>query len=183
MAKKIRNFQVQNLPEAAEEIPVGKLSIFDRGSPDIGFLNGIDQEIIQLGGSLFHYYPILDSDAFDDVYEETRDRLVGSPLEVWGQYDAKVVEQNLAQFGIEYLNDQTITFNKSYIEEKVGRVPKAGDILKSLFQNIFFDIFEVQEDSFEIYGVYHLILSARILRDTSEVQIAIIESDERGEYS
>jgi len=178
---KTRNFEVHNLPEAAEELPASKLSIFDPDSPDINLLNSLDQEVIQLGGNLFHYYPVLDHDAYDDVYEETRSRLVGSPFEVWGQMDAKVVEQNLSQFGIEFLNDQTVTFNKSYIEQRVGRKPQSGDILKSLFQNIYFDVFEVQEDSFEIYGVYHLIFSVKILRDTSDVQIAIIEADERGD--
>jgi len=33
-----------------------------------------------------------------------------------------------------------------------------------------YEIFEVQEDSFEIYGVYHLVCSAKLLRDSADVQ-------------
>jgi hypothetical protein len=30
---------------------------------------------------------------------------------------------------------------------------------------LYFEIFEVQEDSFEAYGVYHLVCAAKLLRD------------------
>jgi hypothetical protein len=31
-----------------------------------------------------------------------------------------------------------------------------------------FEVFEVQEDSFEAYGVYHLMVHAKLLRDTQD---------------
>jgi len=32
-----------------------------------------------------------------------------------------------------------------------------------------FEVFEVQEDSFEAYGVYHLMVHAKLLRDTQDI--------------
>ena len=61
-------------------------------------------------------------------------------------------------------------FNKSYIEERLDRIPVPGDVIKPRFQEQKYEIFQVQEDSFEIYGVYHLICSAKLLRDTEEIQ-------------
>jgi hypothetical protein len=37
-----------------------------------------------------------------------------------------------------------------------------------LFQNQKYEIIEVQEDSFESYGVYHLIATAKLLRGSEE---------------
>ena len=43
-------------------------------------------------------------------------------------------------------------------------------MLQPKFQNQKYEIIEVQEDSFEIYGVYHLVCAAKLLRDSSDVQ-------------
>jgi hypothetical protein len=61
-------------------------------------------------------------------------------------------------------------FNKSYMEQRIKGHLKAGDVLQPRFQNQKYEIFEVQEDSFEIYGVYHLVCSAKLLRDSADVQ-------------
>ena len=79
------------------------------------------------------------------------------------------MEQALSEFGIELTNDQVFVFNKSYITTKIGREPISGDVIKPKFQNQRYEIFQVQEDSFEIYGVYHIICAARLLRDEKEV--------------
>jgi hypothetical protein len=40
-------------------------------------------------------------------------------------------------------------------------------------------VFEVQEDSFEMYGVYHLLCNAKLLRDTQDIhQQMVPTSDE-----
>ena len=43
--------------------------------------------------------------------------------------------------------------------------PVAGDVIRPRFQNLYYELFEVQEDSFESYGVYHLVCAAKLLRD------------------
>ena len=48
-------------------------------------------------------------------------------------------------------------------------MPQIGDQIKPFFQNQKYEITEVQEDSFEIYGVYHLVCTAKILRDDEGV--------------
>jgi len=61
------------------------------------------------------------------------------------------------------------TFNKSYIEAKLGRPLISGDVIQPRFQNVYYDVYEVQQDSFAVYGVYHLVASARVLRDKPEI--------------
>ena len=65
-------------------------------------------------------------------------------------------------------------FNKSYITQSLHRIPIAGDIIEPRFQSQKYEIFEVQEDSFESYGVYHLSCYARLLRDDPEVQTDVL---------
>jgi hypothetical protein len=81
-----------------------------------------------------------------------------------------VLEENLSQFGIELTNDQLFVFNKTYMEQRIRGHLKPGDVLQPKFQNQKYEVIEVQEDSFEIYGVYHLVCSAKLLRDSTDVQ-------------
>jgi len=147
------------------------LSLFDPNNPDIGLFNLVDDEQIRLSGSKILYYKYFQSrGTVDHIYMEERQKTLHSqPLTVFGHYNPTPVEENLTQFGIELTNDQLFVFNKSNIEVMLGRAPIPYDILRPKFQNIKYEIFEVQEESFEIYGVYHYVCAARILRDSDEV--------------
>ena len=90
-----------------------------------------------------------------------------------GHYNPTVLEETLSEFGLEIQNEQIFIFNKSYIEQKLHEEPKAGDVIKPRFQNQKYEIYEVQEDSYELYGVYHMACSAKLLRDTE----AILDED------
>ena len=117
---------------------------------------------------------------------ESRNKPVAKePVIVYGHYEPRVLEENLTQFGIELTNDQFFVFNKSYIERVLKRTPIPGDQIKPKFQNWKWEIFQVQEDSFEAYGVYHLVCSAKILRDAPEVQDTPLTdvSEELGGYT
>lgn len=150
----------------------GDLSFFDPTNPDINLFNMVDDELIKISGSPLLYYPYMRSESeYDEVYMEERNKPIAKePIVVYGHYEPKVLEENLSQFGIELTNDQIFTFNKSYIEQRIKTQVKAGDVIQPRFQNQRYEIFEVQEDSFEIYGVYHLVCAAKLLRDSSDVQ-------------
>ena len=75
----------------------------------------------------------------------------------------------MSEFGLELTNDQVFVFNKTYIGNKLNRDPQAGDIIKPKFQNQKYEIFEVQEDSFQIYGVFHIVCAAKLLRDEIDI--------------
>ena len=131
------------------------LSLFDQNNADINLFNLVDDEMIRLGGSKFYFYKYYQSDDFDPVYMESRNKPVAkTPLIVHGHYEPIAMSENLTQFGIELTNDQLFTFNKSYIERKLGRAVIPGDVVKPEFQEQNYEIFEVVEDSFEAYGVY-----------------------------
>ena len=118
---------------------------------------------------IYKYYQTVN---IDDVYGEERNKSIAvEPIRVYGFYQPRAVEENLTQFGVELINDQQFTFNKSYIERKLGRSLIPGDIIKPEFQNLKFEVYEVQEDSFELYGVYHLLCSSKLLRDSKDVHI------------
>lgn len=137
---------------------------------DQSLFNLIDEEQIRLSGSPLLVYKYYQNKGLDDIYGEERNKSISlEPIRVFGHYEPKVIDENLTQFGIELTNDQQFTFNKSYSERKLGRPPIPGDIIKPEFQNIKFEIYEVQEDSFAAYGVYHLVCSARLLRDSIDV--------------
>tara|TARA_R110000824_G_scaffold20721_3_gene77761 strand:+ start:1919 stop:2551 length:633 start_codon:yes stop_codon:yes gene_type:complete len=148
-----------------------ELSLFDPNNPDLGLLNLIDEEQIRLSGSKILFYKYFQSKGtVDSIYMEERLKTLHSePVTVFGHYNPTAVEENLTQFGIELTNDQLFVFNKSSIETVIGRTPIPHDVLQPKFQNIKYEIIEVQEESFEIYGVYHLVCSARVLRDSEDV--------------
>lgn len=147
---------------------------------DQNLFNIVDQEQMKLAGSpllIFKYYQ---NKEIDDVYGEERGKTLSvEPIRIYGHYEPRPVEENLTQFGIELTNDQQFTFNKSYVEKRLGRMIIPGDVIKPEFQNLKYEVFEVQEDSFEMYGVYHLLCSARLLRDTQDThkQITPVSDD------
>jgi hypothetical protein len=137
---------------------------------DQNLFNLVDQEQMRLAGSpllIYKYYQTVET---DDVYGEERNKTLSvEPIKVYGHYEPKAIEENLTQFGIELTNDQEFTFNKTHIEKRLGRSLIPGDIIKPEFQNLKYEVFEVQEDSFEMYGVYHLFCSAKLLRDAKDI--------------
>ena len=171
MSKKKELFKVSTdllpIPELEGK---SELSFFDQENADINLFNLIDDELIRIAGSELLYYKFLISEDYDEVYLEARNKaIVSEPVNVYGHCEPKPVEQNLTEFGIELTNDQLFVFNKSYITSKINRSPIAGDIIKPKFQNQKYEIFEVQEDSFQLYGVYHLVCAAKLLRDEESV--------------
>jgi hypothetical protein len=146
------------------------LSLFDRNNPDKNLFNLVDDEIIKLSGSEILVYKYIQSEDYDEIYKESNNKpLQREPIVVYGNYDPRPLEENLTQFGVEVQNDQVFIFNKSYIERRIGRSIIPGDVLKTSFQNMKFEVFQVQEESFESYGVYHLMVHAKLLRDSEEV--------------
>ena len=173
---KDKKFKVTNPPKKIPIVDIDQddsmLNLFDDTNPDKDFFNLIDDETIRISGSkvkIYKYYP---SEEFDDVYLESRSKTMAKePITVFCHYDPKAVDQNLNQFGITIENDQIFTFNKLYIERKLGRSIIVGDIIAPLFQNIKFKVYQVSEDSFESYGVYHLVCYSNLLRDSEDIQI------------
>ncbi len=137
---------------------------------DQNLFNIVDEEQIKLAGSPLMIYKYYQTKEIDDVYGEERNKTFSvTPIRVYGHYDPKPIEENLTQFGIELTNDKQFTFNKTYVERRLGRPLIAGDVIKPEFQNLKYEVYEVQEDSFETYGVYHLVCSAKLLRDSFEI--------------
>jgi len=160
------------LPPLPELEGKSELSFFDPDNADLNLFNLIDDELIRISGSELLYYKYFRSDDYDEVYLEARTKTIASePLLVHGHYEPKPMEQNLNEFGLELTNDQIFIFNKTYINQRIGRDPIGGDIIKPKFQNQKYEIFETQEDSFQIYGVYHVVCSAKLLRD----EMAIVD--------
>jgi hypothetical protein len=158
-----------NLPNSDEyESP---FKLFNKLN-DQNLFNIIDEEQIKLAGSPLMIYKYYQTKEVDDVYGEERGKTFSvAPIRVYGHYEPKPIEENLTQFGIELTNDQQFTFNKTYSERRLGRALIPGDIIKPEFQNLKYEIYEVQEDSFETYGVYHLICSAKLLRDSEDIHL------------
>jgi len=182
-----KNYKVTTKLPALPDIDTddSALSLFDQDNPDINLFNLVDDEMIRLAGSKFHFYKYYQTDEYDEVYMESRNKPVSkTPIVVHGHYDPVAMSEELTQFGIELNNDQLFTFNKSYIERKLGRSVIPGDVIKPVFQNQKYEIFEVVEDSFESYGVYHLVCSAKLLRDSDDVQDTPLTkvSDDLGGY-
>jgi len=167
MAKRFKvNRQMDNLPKVEGSTP---LSFYDPSNPDVNLFNLVDDEIIRISGYPLHFFKQLVNEQYDDVYlESSRKTMVSEPLLVHGYYEPSIVEEVLSNFGIELTNDQSFVFNKSYIESVLGRSPEIGDQIKPQFQNQKYEITEVQEDSFEMYGVYHIVCTAKLLRDDEE---------------
>lgn len=168
-----KNFKVTTKLPQLPDVSEGEslLNMFDQENPDINLFNLVDDELIRLAGSKFYFYKYHQTDEYDPVYMESRNKPVSkTPIIVHGHYDPVSMSEELSQFGLELTNDQLFTFNKSYIEKKLGRSVIPGDVIKPVFQNQKYEIYQVVEDGFESYGVYHLVCSAKLLRDNSDVQ-------------
>ena len=169
-----KNYKVGPTPPPLPELEEtnGELNFFDPANPDINLFNLIDDEMIKISGSEILYYQYVQGEEqYDEVYMEARNKpLAKEPVLIYGHYEPKVLEENLTQFGIELTNDQIFVFNKTYLEQRIRGHLKPGDVLQPKFQNQKYELIEVQEDSFEIYGVFHLICAAKLLRDSADVQ-------------
>tara|TARA_R110000796_G_scaffold134271_8_gene249993 strand:- start:510 stop:1109 length:600 start_codon:yes stop_codon:yes gene_type:complete len=169
-----KNFKVAVTPAPLPHLEDtdGQLNFFDPANPDINLFNLVDDEMIKISGSQILYYQYVQGDdQYDEVYMEARNKPVSKqPILVYGHYEPKVLEENLTQFGIELTNDQLFVFNKTHMEQRIRGHLKPGDVLQPKFQNQKYEIIEVQEDSFELYGVYHLVCAAKLLRDSADVQ-------------
>ena len=169
---------MEGLPEIAGATP---LSFYDPTNPDVNLFNLIDDELIRISGSPLQYFKSFVNQNVDDVYLEATSKVISSePLLVHGHYEPSIVEEVLSNFGIELTNDQLFVFNKSYIEAKLTRMPEIGDQIQPQFQNQKYEITEVQEDSFEMYGVYHVVCTAKLLRadeDTLNQPVTDVEED------
>ena len=146
------------------------LSLFDKNNSDKNLFDMVDDELIKLSGSEIMLFKYMKSDDYDDVYMESRQKPISiEPIKLFGNYDPRALEENLTQFGLEIQNDQVFIFNKNHVERRVGRSIIPGDVLKPLFQNIKYEVYQVQDDSFESYGIYHLTVHAKLLRDTEQI--------------
>lgn len=165
----MRRFKVTTPPTNYPEDSESLLSLYKKVN-DKNLFNKIDAENIKLSGSRVLLYEYIESNDIDDVYLESRQKTISpNPIILWAHYDPRPVEEALSEFGVQMQYDQTFTFNKSYVEGILGRPIRAGDVLKVEFQNAKFEVYEVQEDSFESYGVYHLLVHAKLLRDTEDI--------------
>jgi len=162
-------FKVNTPPTNFPEDRDTRLSLYNKKN-DKNLFNMIDAENIKLSGSRVQIFQYIESDDIDDVYQESRQKAIASePVVLWAHYDPRPIEENLSQFGVEMQIDQVFVFNKSYTENLLGRAVSIGDVIRPEFQEMKFEVYEVQEDSFEAYGVYHLLVHAKLLRDTQDI--------------
>jgi hypothetical protein len=170
MGKRFKANKERLAPPEPSKNQGANMRMFDLNNPDIDLFNMVDDELIRLSGSELYIYKYEVDENYDDVFGENRTKAIRQePVLVEGHYDPRAFEENLTEFGIEMTNDQMFTFNKSYITAALGRGLIPGDIIQPRFQNVYYECYEVQEDSFEVYGVYHLVASARVLREKPQI--------------
>jgi hypothetical protein len=166
---KFNSSSVENLGPI-EEIFTDGMSVFNDFAQDRGLLDSVDSETINLGGSEIDVYLYQGDSNYDDLYDEERVKVLSPvPKSIVGHFEPVTIEEHLGEFGIELQTDQVFTFNKTDIEERLGRSLRPGDVLKPAFYDAFYTVHEVQEDSFESYGVYHLVVQAKFWRDSEYV--------------
>jgi len=164
-----KNFNPFELVPSNEDAPAvpeeNRLNMFSERNPDIGLFNMLDEEIISKGGSEFYIYKFELDEGYDELYEEDRLKKYGSKVLVRGHYNPLPVGEELSEFGIKLTNDQLFTFNRSYLDSSLGRKLQAGDVIQPRFQNLMYEVHEVQEDGFASYGVYHYVATGQVRRD------------------
>ena len=153
-----------------EDVFSDSMSIFDDFKEDRELLDSVDSEIINLAGSEISVYKYEGDGHFDDLYDEERIKILSpNPTILMCQFEPTPIEETLGEFWIELESEKTFVFNKTDVEEELGRLIRPGDVLKPAFLNAFYTVNEVQENSFESYGVYHLEVTGKFWRDLDYV--------------
>jgi hypothetical protein len=182
MANKRDKFKQPDLEKGIgpiEDVFSDSMSIFDDFKEDRELLDSVDSELINLAGSevsIYLYNGLKDSYTlsgegfYDDLYDEDRIKLLSPmPKVMMCQFEPTPIEEGLGEFGLELENEKVFTFNKTDVENEVGRLLRPGDVIKPAFVNAFYTVHEVQEASFESYGVYHLEVTAKFWRDSAYI--------------
>lgn len=182
MADLRKYFDPFKLVPLTEELPhvdeQNQLNMFSEVNPDVGLFNMVDEETIALGGSELYIYKVVLDEGYDDLYDEEPVKKYGEKVLVRGHYNPVPIGEELSEFGIKLTNDQMFTFNKSYMDATLGRQLKPGDVIQPRFQNLMYEIHEVQEAGFgSNYGVYHYLASAQVRRDLDSLLSEQIDID------
>lgn len=105
-------------------------------------------------GVCMEYYIVSYNDNYDRIFGEDNDRRYIRNFEVMAFYLLPKEEKMWSKFGIEGLNEITIYVSKRHFtqvsqdDKGVSYIrPQIGDIIKSDFDNYFYEVTEVAEDT------------------------------------
>lgn len=111
--------------------PTGLLSLYDPDNKDRQYMDLVESEVIALSSPPIKYYKlrVLENNV-DPLYgEATRRDGYDYPVTIFGNYEAPVYDQELAQFGLTEMEELEITFNYNHLLHTIGDKLDIGDII------------------------------------------------------
>lgn len=112
----------------------GALPLFqmhDQNSADHALAGTLSDEIINISGAAVKVYPRVDSESYDQVYEEEPDPIYGAGRPFKAFFVPQPIAAQLTPFGVDAPNQTTVVFSRAHVEKEFGsRMIRIGDVIE-----------------------------------------------------
>lgn len=146
----------------------GNLKLFDPKNVDQDLMHSIDAECIQLSGSPVFYYRIyIDQSNYDDLYQESRNKVRKQQgIELIAHWEPVTPQNDLGVFGIDSPDEVVFSFNIREFKDKTGNdLPVVGSLIYTPFDKNWWEIIQIghgkEGGDFQIWGKYRFQVLAR----------------------
>jgi hypothetical protein len=150
------------LGNGSNELQSGPLSFFSADpsqNPDMQFLNKIDEEAIQVGGSPIHYHEVfIQEGTMDPLYREDRGKLFSPiPVQLYAFYEPIGSSRAQGIFGIDSAMDEVMfECNYSAVLKLLGHPPKVGSLIHTPHLGENWVIIECKTAEFKMWGRFRI---------------------------
>jgi hypothetical protein len=106
------------------------LKMHDPASPDMAFADRLAAEMVAKSGADVLLYPLMDSDQYDQTWEENANPIYGKGRPFKAFFVPNPSEVQLTRFGIDAENKGVVVFHRSTIFREMGkRMLRIGDVI------------------------------------------------------
>lgn len=150
------------LGNGSTELKSGPLSFFNAdptNNPDIQFMNKIDAETIQIGGSPIHYHEVfIQEGTIDKLYGEDRGKIFSPiPVQLYAFYEPIASTRAQGVFGIDSAMDEIMfECNLSAVLQAIGHMPKVGSLIHTPHLGENWVIIECKTAEFKLWGRFRI---------------------------
>lgn len=160
------------LGNGSTELTSDPLSFFPENpttNPDLQFMNGVDEEVIRIGGSPIQYHEVfIQEGSIDPLYREDRGKLFSPiPVTLYAFYEPIGSSRAQGVFGIDSLTDEIMfECNYSAVLNAIGHPPKVGSLIHTPHMGENWVIIECKATEFKMWGRFRMQIHCSKFQET-----------------